>query len=337
MEEEQIRWDKAVNSCYECGKEASSDLKLKRCTRCKYTLYCSLTCQKKGWSQGHKDECLEIAKEKSQGTWSLATGTVAMLPNGHRLWNEPTPEAGLEIAKEVSSQKLSAREVYSRNALLGLWMSRLIMLDHDQLQLFADFMMGSCRIRLMPQHLLKSPERMALLRGIFLVGCGSCGQPTLAEIVKVKFRRHKLQKWKEMNECTFFEIDKETGGTATFMCRRSKNVASLTSSHTSTCAMGVIARDLQEFTNPTFMATVGNFDNVHLFCDKKFPNVALDADAVERDLCQVLEALGISTYPSIDAIMSATSMRVLRDDQGIPQKYHLLRKYIGVRCLWPDF
>merc|ERR1719264_1865488 len=93
VEEEQNRWDEAVNSCYVCGMEASSDLKLQRCGRCKCSLYCSLTCQKKGWSQGHKIECKVITTEKSQGTWILATGTVAMLSKGHRLWNGPTPKA----------------------------------------------------------------------------------------------------------------------------------------------------------------------------------------------------------------------------------------------------
>lgn len=339
IELELNRWVNAVNACYECGKEGTSDLKLQRCGRCKYTLYCSAACQKKHWINGHIDECKLIAKEKSKGTWSLATGTCAKLAKGHRLFRDPTPPDGIELAREVAEQNknLPIREIYARNPLLGLWISRLYMLDREQLQLFADFLLGECMFMKMPEHLRNAPERMVLLRSIFLVGCGSCGQPTIAEIVQVKFRRHKLQTWKEMKECVFFEIDKENGGSATFLCKRSFNTPKLMSGNTSTCAMGVLAKQFDNFTDPSFMNYIKDFDPVILFSTKGKPNDPLDADAVERDLCQVLEALDIPTYPSIDAIMAATSFRVLREDQGIEQRYRTLRYYKGVRCIWPDF
>jgi len=327
MDEFQNLWDKAINACYYCGKEASSDVKLRRCGRCKCALYCSVTCQKKAWSQGHKDECQDIATEKSLGTWSPMTGKVPMLPKDHRLWKEPTPEGGLTIAQDCLAIDVSMLDVYRRNPLLGTWMSRLIMLDQSQLDLVAEFLQGNCKLSLMPKKLLKNYERRELIRSIFLVGCGMCGQPTIAEIVKVKFCRHKLQKWKEMKECTFLEIDKDTGGSATFLCKRSKS--------TTTCAMGVIAKRLNLFQDPAMMTKIGNFDDLYLFSDKNAPTTVVDVDTVKRDLCQVLEALDIPTEAGIDAIMAATSIRVLSEQLRIPQEYHLKRKYLGVQCRWP--
>lgn len=328
MDEFQNLWDKAINACYFCGKEASPDVKLRRCGGCKCALYCSLSCQKKAWSQGHKDECKDIATEKSLGTWSPMTGKVALLPKDHRLWREPTPEAGLTLAKDCLAIDVSIPDVYGLNPLLGTWMSRLIMLDQSQLEEVVDFLQGGTKLLLLKKiNLLKNHERRELLRSIFLVGCGMCGQPTVAEIVKVKFCRHKLQKWKEMKECTFLEVDKDNGGTATFLCNRSRS--------TSTCAMGVIAKRLNMFQDPAIMMKIGNFDNLYLFSDKNAPTTAVDVDGVKSDLCKVLKALDIPTDGGIDAIMAATSIRVLREQQGIPLEYRLKRKYLGVVCRWP--
>lgn len=325
VEEEQERWDNAVNACYVCGKEGSPDLKLQRCSRCKCSLYCSADCQKKGWSQGHKLECKIIATEK-EGTWSLATGSCAMLSKRHRLWNEPTPEAGVEIARDITGQKISFREVYPRNALLGMWMYKLIMLDQRKVQLISNFLMGNHKGKPIPSNLKLSSERKTLLRSIFLVGCGCCGQPTIAEIVKFKLSREKVQKWKEFPQATFFGIDDEKGeGTITFLSKKSKN--------TSTCAIGAVTAHMNLLMDPSVVdfSSNENFDEFYLFSKTKCPAVALDPRAVERDLCKVFEALNISTYPSIDAIMAATSMRVVGKQLGIPQQYHLLREFDGIR------
>lgn len=47
-----------VDKCDSCGKVASATVRLKRCTACKITMYCSVKCQKQDWRDGyHKDVC----------------------------------------------------------------------------------------------------------------------------------------------------------------------------------------------------------------------------------------------------------------------------------------
>jgi hypothetical protein len=46
-------------SCACCGRSSKKDapIKLKLCSRCKTTYYCSAGCQKVAWKSGHRDKC----------------------------------------------------------------------------------------------------------------------------------------------------------------------------------------------------------------------------------------------------------------------------------------
>ena len=47
------------NSCNYCGDNLKS---LQKCSACNVTFYCSKECQKKDWTDGHKEECKELTK-----------------------------------------------------------------------------------------------------------------------------------------------------------------------------------------------------------------------------------------------------------------------------------
>lgn len=50
---------KKIRSCACCGKinKKETPVKLKICSRCKTTFYCSLECQRVDWHYGHKNKC----------------------------------------------------------------------------------------------------------------------------------------------------------------------------------------------------------------------------------------------------------------------------------------
>lgn len=46
-----------MRNCTCCGKMASEDVILLKCSACKAVVYCTLECQKKDWKAGHKQKC----------------------------------------------------------------------------------------------------------------------------------------------------------------------------------------------------------------------------------------------------------------------------------------
>ena len=46
------------NKCWSCDAEGPEGLELKKCTRCKFALYCNRKCQEKDWKRIHKELCL---------------------------------------------------------------------------------------------------------------------------------------------------------------------------------------------------------------------------------------------------------------------------------------
>lgn len=61
--------------CIRCRKEASSDEKYLKCSRCKAVHYCSRNCQKSHWKTHHKFDCVDDKGMKiSRGTGTGANG-----------------------------------------------------------------------------------------------------------------------------------------------------------------------------------------------------------------------------------------------------------------------
>lgn len=53
---------KTLRTCANCGAREDSGTKMKKCAGCGMAYYCSRTCQKIGWAQGHKEKCHRIGK-----------------------------------------------------------------------------------------------------------------------------------------------------------------------------------------------------------------------------------------------------------------------------------
>lgn len=52
--------NEAEMRCHHCFQPPSANATLLRCSRCKYSLYCSEQCQRKSWSLWHKQECAAL-------------------------------------------------------------------------------------------------------------------------------------------------------------------------------------------------------------------------------------------------------------------------------------
>ncbi|MEI7479853.1 MAG: zinc finger MYND domain-containing protein [Actinomycetes bacterium] len=83
----------ATLACFNCKKQETLDLKLKRCASCLIQTYCSAECQKADWKRVHRVECPKNAVAK-----------VEQLGAKH-IFEKSTPIPGLRLIENVVDQE----------------------------------------------------------------------------------------------------------------------------------------------------------------------------------------------------------------------------------------
>ncbi|CAB9498117.1 Sel1 repeat [Seminavis robusta] len=108
-----------LQACGACGKSAGEDLKLKRCSACKYVSYCNADCQKSAW-KSHKKICEKhkFSKELLDILDSSPTGeAIDWTPETEcPICMVPMPHDGRNINYSVCCGKMTCQACFTQHS-----------------------------------------------------------------------------------------------------------------------------------------------------------------------------------------------------------------------------